>query len=331
VTVEASLQTRGRSVADARDFALDVAALIGVSAGDHVDLTTATDLVKAGRSDLLVGTYESDWLEVKAAPYRDSPIDEIELAKDVAARANQGGGLLIIGLKTKKDRDGDRIHAVNECLLGDVSSRRYRRVISRRVYPAVKNLAITQVPGTTPGKGVVLIEIPAQDDGDKPFLVHGVILDGRVQGAYFALPVRAGADTEFVDIRVLHGRLRAGTSYLADTHNFDSAATARNAVGDDTAASAMVEQRLADLEDATVPDFLGEVVRAAQQHGIAVERRHDAIVFGSAKGGLVVAASTSSGPLADQAAREQLLEQLSRQGLPVRRTRRGFLVPVASR
>jgi Schlafen, AlbA_2 len=319
VTVEVGLTTRGKTVASALEFADEVEAVV---TGSLDDVATVATLVKAGHAHLLIGSYESDWLEAKSAPYRDVPADEIELAKDVAAYANGNGGLLLIGLKTKRDGRGDRIRTVNECTLDAATLNRYQRVIKKHVYPAVERLAITAVPGTSTSLGVILIEVPAQAEGSKPFLVHGVVRDGQVEGAYLGVPVRAGADTEFLDIRVLHSRLRAGTAYLAGT--IQEPDVLNTGLPDHSAES---QARPASPQHASVAEFLHEAVSAATRHGFAIERARGSIAFRSSRGEVVVAPSDPAGPLADQNARETLLDSLSRVGLPVRRTESGFLVP----
>jgi hypothetical protein len=321
VTVEVGLKTRGETVGSAVEFASEVEALV---VGSLDDMETVASLVKAGQAHLLIGSYESDWLEAKSAPYRNLPADEIELAKDVAACANNNGGLLLIGLKTKKDGRGDRIQAVNECALDAGLPSRYRRLVKKHVYPALERLAISLVPGANAGQGVILIEVPVQAEGSKPFLVHGVVRDGRVEGAYFAVPVRGGAETEFVDIRVLHSRLRAGTAYLAGTIE-------ELAVQDIGLPSRSLEthDRLEWLPHATVPEFLHELVSAAQRHGFTIERARNSIAFKSPRGEVIVAPSDPSGPLADHTARETLLDNLSHVGLPMRRTEGGSLVPAS--
>lgn len=135
VGVEIAFPIRGRSVADAVELGHDCELLLGAVMSGEIDVGAAAELVKSGRAELLVGIYESDWLEAKAAPYLDSTTGEMELAKDVAALANAGGGLILIGLKTKRDARGDRIKVVNECVLEEVSRRRYRAVIRRRITP----------------------------------------------------------------------------------------------------------------------------------------------------------------------------------------------------
>jgi hypothetical protein len=74
------------------------------------------DCLKAGNFEGLVGVVESAWFETKRSPSvfnGDRP--KLELAKDVSALANSGGGILVIGFATERlpDMPGDRVAKVN--------------------------------------------------------------------------------------------------------------------------------------------------------------------------------------------------------------------------
>lgn len=318
VTIEVPLRTRGLTVGSAIDLARNARARI-LTPIEDLGPAGAAEIILAGQSSLLVGSYESEWLEVKRAPYRDLPEEQLELAKDVASFANRGGGLLLIGLKSKADTQGDRITAVNECRLDDGSVKLYRRTIEKHIYPRIEDVNVAAVPGASSNQGIMMIEIPRQAEGKKPFLVHGVLVGDRVAGAYFGLPTRRGDDTEYLDIRVVHSYLRAGQSYLERIH--ESSGTP--ATGGLTA----IEERLDALEEMNVPEFLRRVVSAARKRGFTIEHGPASVAFRHGSGNPVVVSSSSSGPLVDQAVRESLLEQLSLQGLPVERTKKGFLRP----
>jgi hypothetical protein len=215
-TVSVAWSPRGARVRDALSFADDVEALLGAGLGGEITLPIALDLVRASRSELLIGMRESDWLEVKRAPYRlDEDTEKIELAKDVAAMANSGGGMILLGVKAKKLPEHEEIQAINRCRLADVSPRRYRDLIHRRVYPEVRGFDVELIPDGSAGTGVVLLSIPAQDEGQKPFVVHGALVGGKVRGAFVGIPRRVGDGTVFVDPQTLHARLRAGERALS--------------------------------------------------------------------------------------------------------------------
>lgn len=67
-------------------------------------------LLREHRVDDLLGERERSWLDFKQSPYvLDGERGKSELAKDVTAVANSGGGCIVIGVRTRKDpADVDR-------------------------------------------------------------------------------------------------------------------------------------------------------------------------------------------------------------------------------
>ena len=58
-------------------------------------------VLDSGEFEELCGAIESEAIEFKGAPYRfDSNKDKIELAKDISALANAGGGIIVMGVRT---------------------------------------------------------------------------------------------------------------------------------------------------------------------------------------------------------------------------------------
>jgi hypothetical protein len=110
-----------------------------------LDPDKAWTLLEAGRGDLLIGQQESWWLEAKSAPYRLGEFrQEVEAARDVAALANGGGGLLVCGMKTKRLPGG--AEALNALApigeqAGRSHARHLARVLDRLVYPPVPGCA----------------------------------------------------------------------------------------------------------------------------------------------------------------------------------------------
>ncbi|MEV5801733.1 AlbA family DNA-binding domain-containing protein [Streptomyces collinus] len=64
-----------------------------------MDLEAVRVALRAQKPDLLLEQPEGQWLDAKTVPYalRD-PREVEELAKDVCAFANGGGGVLVLGL-----------------------------------------------------------------------------------------------------------------------------------------------------------------------------------------------------------------------------------------
>lgn len=200
---------RGGTVGDAYRFGKEVAALLNALDGGAVSASTALDLLRAGRFDLFRGQPESEWLEAKGAPY-EGVNWKYEFAKDVAAFANAGGGLIALGLTTTDKGDGDVITGFREVLFNSVNATTYRNHVSQLVYPAIADFDVVRCEGGHPGRGIIVFVVPPQASSSQPFLVRGVSLRGKVLGAHVLVPTRRGAMTELLDAAAIHSFLRLG-------------------------------------------------------------------------------------------------------------------------
>lgn len=181
---------------------------------------TAAKLIRAGLPRVLVGVPESEWLEVKRQPYNlgapgsAATVQKLELAQDVARFANgDHDALLVIGMSSKKVNGYDVVQGVRPAKLSNLSPERYQKIIDKRVYPAIEGLKIEPVD-LGGGKGVLLIEIPAQPSEYKPFLVHGAIVGERVEGAFISIVRRRGEGSTVLTPSNIHATLAAGRAYL---------------------------------------------------------------------------------------------------------------------
>lgn len=182
---------------------------------EEFDRGTAARVIRARHPELLVKSFESVWLEAKSSPYRLTEKDEqYELAKDVAGFANASGGLILIGAKTKRRPEGDQITAVNGCVLSQAIPAAMRSTLRRWVYPRIDDLQIDQIVLSGDDRGVVLIEVPAQEETRKPFLVAGARA-GRTSQLGFTYAVREGEGVEAPRIEVVHQLIRVGIAVLS--------------------------------------------------------------------------------------------------------------------
>jgi hypothetical protein len=65
---------------------------------------------------------------------------------------------------------------------------------------------------------LVIISIPPQEEDLKSFLVHGAIVDGRIEGAYISIVRRSGEDSIPITAQQIHGTLAAGRALLRRGH-----------------------------------------------------------------------------------------------------------------
>jgi len=204
-----------RSVRDAIRATELVADAVQGAYVEEFDLGKAAAVIRSRHPELLIGSFESVWLEAKSSPYRITEKGEqYEFAKDVAGFANSSGGLILIGAKTKRRPNGDQITAVNGCVLSRVSTEAMRSTLRRWIYPSVDDLRIDQIVLSGDDRGVVLIEIPTQEETRKPFLVAGTKA-GQISQLGFTYALREGEGVEAPRIEVVHQWIRAGIAVLS--------------------------------------------------------------------------------------------------------------------
>lgn len=154
MTVEIS--HRGRTVGDALAIGDDLLALWNASVGGEMTPAAVADLIRAQRPELLVGQRETVWFEAKGGAY-DFKDDRqaIELAKDVSALANRAdGGVLVVGLTTRKQGGIDTVKAARPLPLKDVRPGRYQQALDKWLFPSPQDLVIESVE-IAPGVAVM--------------------------------------------------------------------------------------------------------------------------------------------------------------------------------
>ena len=304
LSVQVSMEPE-RFAGELLELALDLAALLAAAREGQVDLRSARDLVLGGHARALVGLREGGWLDAKGAPYRlEHEREAWELAKDVAAFAGVDGGLIVIPATTRLQAGVEVIDEVKDLPLSLVDEARYRDVIAARVYPVPRGVEITAVP-LSPERGVLSIYIPPQPDDQKPFLVRGGVLDGRVMAQTVTVPWRDGDQTRYEDIAAIHTALRADRQRERDDID-------------------LIEQlRL----DALPPPFL-VVLRAARAAGLPTDVHKSGYRIHVPNGPPVDVDVRDLHPKTTDLALHSVLERLRSHGVRSRTTSRGFRVPV---
>lgn len=211
---EATVDTRGKSVMDIVALGRDAIAL-AEAFGQNGSLTRdiAVDLVRAGHAAALLEQPEGQWLDVKRQHYDLSATKgKIRLAQAVAKFANaELGGLIVIGMAGKKVPGGEVIQRLCPVPTDGTTVRKYQQALETRLYPPPDRLSIEPIGS---GLGLVLIDIPPQPEELKPFLVHGAIVDGDVEGAFISIVRRRGESSIPTTAPMLHSTLAAGRALL---------------------------------------------------------------------------------------------------------------------
>jgi hypothetical protein len=210
-----TVPTRGKSLQDLYVLAEQIIALFSAADTGELSHETALELIRGGHAILLVGYPESDWLDVKSDHYDlSSDRGKISLAAAVARFCNaEGGGIVLVGMDTKRIPGGELIKSVRPVPIGAQTLRRYRQVIENRLFPFPYAMQLDAVE-TSPGEGLVIVSVPAQEEELKPFLVHGAFVDGRVEGAYISIVRRSGEDSIPISAQQIHSTLAAGRALL---------------------------------------------------------------------------------------------------------------------
>lgn len=145
------------------------------------------------------GTPEStnlDWksqLPLTTEPELGKQNQELELAKDIAAMANSGGGMIAYGVAEAGGGSSaaDRIVPVGPLDEGTVRS--IRRVAGTLIYPPVTGLDLFAVKETrATDQGILVLVVP--DSVESPHLVH----PNAGKRDWFSAPYRHGPDTSWM-------------------------------------------------------------------------------------------------------------------------------------
>jgi hypothetical protein len=172
--------------------------------------------IQQGRSDVLIGTAESEILDVKSTAYdlkKAADIEwKIELCQDVAQFANAHGGLLIIGYYTKKVNGLDIITKITPVQPKATRLQSYADILKSHIHPPISGLQLGSVP--IGNNEVIYFYIPPQPEENKPYLVTGAFLDGCYSPAGISIVRRQGDGCVNVSAQEIHAAIVAGRAFI---------------------------------------------------------------------------------------------------------------------
>lgn len=144
-----------------------------------------------------------DWkrqlpLTATKADAKAKQAQQLELAKDIAAMANSGGGMIVYGVQETTQAGTSAAESiVGVGTVDEGTTRDIRRVAGNLIYPPVVGLDLLPLgPDDDPEGGVLVLLVP--DSVDRPHLVHPS--NGH---DWFGAPYRHGPDTEWMVERQL--------------------------------------------------------------------------------------------------------------------------------
>ncbi|MFD8318508.1 ATP-binding protein [Kitasatospora purpeofusca] len=205
---------RNRDASEIHRVGEGALALIHAFKSGKLTRETTLDLLRSGNAQVLIGQEEGAWLDVKVQHYDlKSPVGKISIAEAVARFANaEHGGIVVVGMKAKKKPGGEVISGINPVPVDGRTLRQYQDAIEKHLYPPPDLLDIEVVPAD--GGSLVILHIPPQPEELKPFLVHGAVVDGRVEGAFISIVRRRGESSIPITAPAIHATLAAGRALL---------------------------------------------------------------------------------------------------------------------
>jgi hypothetical protein len=184
-----------------------------------LDAAGVLNLLRGGHFNVLLGEKESDYLEVKTAMHAiwvaGTPGEKakIELAQDVARFANSDvDAVLVIGYRETSGGDNE-IGTLTPVANQYLNPTQIREVLDARIIPPVDGLLVETFQ-VTPTQSVLAVFVPKQPGEMQPYLVHGAIAEGKVEGAFFSIVRRRGEASITTSAQQIHAYIVAGKRYL---------------------------------------------------------------------------------------------------------------------
>ena len=179
-----------------------------------LDAAEVLSALESGRPTDLIGARETQAVEFKAERYRlEDERQKFELAKDVSALANSVGGVIVIGIRTRKadTHSWDTAAETSPVPSAMVDEESMRKVIASWVYPTIEGLQIARYTTTYDDRVLASIFVPQQPASSRPFVVVKVVNDGeRSHGAQLAYYVRRDDDARPLSAQEVQSILRDG-------------------------------------------------------------------------------------------------------------------------
>lgn len=201
------------------DGASALADYLSATRNGPLDAAGVLNLLRGGHFNLLIGEKESDYLEVKTAMHpiwiAGTPGEKakIELAQDVARFANSDiDAVLVIGYR-ETSGGGNEIGTLTPVADEYLNTAQIREVLDARIVPPLDGLVVETLQ-VTPTESVLAILVPKQPTEMQPYLVHGAIAEGKVEGAFFSIVRRRGEASITTSAQQIHAYIVAGKRFL---------------------------------------------------------------------------------------------------------------------
>ncbi|AMW08138.1 hypothetical protein A4E84_00380 [Streptomyces qaidamensis] len=173
------------------------------------DLKSALAALDGNEPVALLELRETQWLDAKGVPYQlADPKAVEELAKDVAAFANGGGGMIVIGIATRLEHDEEVLDRIVGLDPAAVNVDQIRKLIRQWITPAPRGVRVGW--SGADGERVVFIDVPEQAAGTLFVVPAPVGKPGSPRTDTVAVPRRDGDSTHWLPRAEIQQLLSAG-------------------------------------------------------------------------------------------------------------------------
>lgn len=175
-------------------------------------------VLENGDDDAVVGVHESTWFDAKSGPYQlDNAKHVWELAKDVSAMSNVGGGVILIGAKTERT-EGSLVEYVSEMspipanrlMMAD----RVHDLLRDRLWPPLGSRVSVRQFERSDGRALQAVVVEAAPPDSRPVLVRSrasIEFEGMTHELdAWGSARRVGSGTEWEPIEQLWADIRDG-------------------------------------------------------------------------------------------------------------------------
>ncbi|MEV0210833.1 RNA-binding domain-containing protein [Streptomyces sp. NPDC050788] len=173
------------------------------------DLKSALAALDGNEPVSLLELRETQWLDAKGGPYQlADPKAVEELAKDVAAFANGGGGIIVIGIATRLEHDEEVLDRIVGLDAAAVNVDQIRKLIRQWITPAPRGVRVGWSGADS--ERVMFIDVPEQAAGTLFVVPAPVGKLGSPRTDTVAVPIRDGDSTHWLPRPEIQQLLSAG-------------------------------------------------------------------------------------------------------------------------
>ncbi|MFE2828596.1 RNA-binding domain-containing protein [Streptomyces sp. NPDC059271] len=178
----------------------------------EMDLAAARAALRAQNPTALLELPEGQWLDAKGAPYElRNPRAVEELAKDVAAFANGGGGIIVVGIATRLEQGREILDKLSSVDRSTVDLDQWRKLIREHITPAPRRTSV-EWSDDQQGGCVVYIDVSAQDPGCLFVVAAPTGKEGARRADTVSVPVREADGTHWLPRAELQRLLSRGVA-----------------------------------------------------------------------------------------------------------------------